>query len=438
MGIFYPEENDNPPVWDESTMVYKESWADTFDAALGGVIDEDLSASALFREDGFEKRNQALRDSDIDYRDYSDAYGNVDWDRVRDDTGDARFKRSGELQKEEEKFYADKRAYREGVFANGAGSAQFLGAMTGYMLDPVNVLTMPLAAPVATLRAAHGATQVIKALGKVALTEGAIGVGVESAIQIPVSQFKDDIGVDYGVKDALFAIGTAAVGQSILGTAFAGAARGIQGRLAQTTGNKVGLNAVLVKLRDDLPDTPEGKALKEQLSTQIDTLNNNPTRKIDRKKVGKLVDEVMTKTGKELDELEATIKGDSMGDRMMRSAIQAKRDLDDFVDELAEDGLPEDELMEAMEMAAIEFDKDLLQELETKIQEWEFKQPEVKPEGPEVKNPLESDEFVDQVTSGSLDEIPGIETFRKTFDEEQRHLDMIDEAISCNKGVEVE
>lgn len=147
---------------------------------------------------------------------------------------------------------AKRRAYREEVFEYGSGTAQFLGAMNAYMLDPVSIATMPIASATTTAKG-------LQAVGRVALKAGAIEGATEMAIQPFVYSHKHDIGAPYDWKDALLNISTAAIGASAL----SGSTQGIKEfiRSARVSAEAKGM--------------PEA----EYLSRMEDTLSENPLRK---------------------------------------------------------------------------------------------------------------------------------------------------------------
>jgi hypothetical protein len=88
-----------------------------------------------------------------------------------------------------------------------AGYATTMGAS---VLDPLNLVTLPLGA------GAGG-------LARIILTEAAIGAAVESVNQIGVSQWKQKLGRDYGAADIAESIAFASAGQGLLAGAFHGA-----------------------------------------------------------------------------------------------------------------------------------------------------------------------------------------------------------------------
>lgn len=109
------------------------------------------------------------------------------------------------------------------------GLADFVGSTGGLMTDPVNLASMVFGGG----GAAAGARSLLSRLMATASREAAIGAVAETAIQPQVMDFKRDIGVDYGVGDAVSNIAQAAVGGAVFGAGLdlvgAGVRPGIRG-----------------------------------------------------------------------------------------------------------------------------------------------------------------------------------------------------------------
>lgn len=235
------------------------SWDETFDAAVGGVFDEGLSVSTLLNREGYSQRQaiaRQMRADGFDFKPYTDEWGVIDYNRLAEDT-DAGIKTDRELFEERNDLLARRRAYSEDVIARGSGVAQFTGSMTGYMLDPINVATLPIGASASALRG----LSTVAAVRRVAMTEAAIAGLSEAAIQPLVFAHKNEIGSPYELDDALRAIGTAAMG----GAAFGGAVAGVAGFVRR-----------MAKL--DMPDAPEVRGARESLSRFAADLEANPRR----------------------------------------------------------------------------------------------------------------------------------------------------------------
>jgi hypothetical protein len=121
----------------------------------------------------------------------------------------------------ETKKLRQRREYAEDVIERGSGYAQFFGMATGFMLDPINIATLPIA----TAGVSAKGLGVLASAMNVAGREAALATSAELAIQPLVYNHKLDIESPYSVEEALMAIGGAAVGGALLG----GAAGGLAG-----------------------------------------------------------------------------------------------------------------------------------------------------------------------------------------------------------------
>ena len=156
------------------------SFGETFAASVGFVIDEEQSTSSMYNRESLTQRQTAVADlvSDgFDLNPYINQSGEIDYDRLS--TVAPSVLSNEELFNQRNELLAKRRAYSEDVKARGSGMAQFLGSMTGYMLDPVNVATLPIGASASVLRGLG----VMARVGRVAAIEGAVGLTAESLIQ---------------------------------------------------------------------------------------------------------------------------------------------------------------------------------------------------------------------------------------------------------------
>ena len=195
-------------------------WWDGYAASLGMVIDEEMSISSGLNREGWRNRHQKIRDLDIDLRPYTDRRGRVDYDTLASEYD---LKTDAQLEAERAQMLATRREYAQEVLENAPASAQFLGAMNGYLLDPISIATMPMAY---TVKGAQGLS-VLSRIGRTAAKAAAIEGATEAAIQGLVFDYKKSIDSPYSAEDAVTAIATAAAGASILG----GATEGISGYL---------------------------------------------------------------------------------------------------------------------------------------------------------------------------------------------------------------
>ena len=193
---------------------------ETMGSAFDFVIDEELSVSSLLNRQGYDDRNEQIfkmTNEGFDLKPYTDVTGEIDYDRISDDTG--LVKNNLELYNERTEILKKRRKENQDVVERGNGIAQFIGSMGGYMLDPINVATMGIGVGTAY----KGMSTLSRAL-MTGRNTAAIAVASESAIQPLVYKHKHDIGSPYEFNDALMAIGTTAIGAGLLGGAMGGVA----------------------------------------------------------------------------------------------------------------------------------------------------------------------------------------------------------------------
>jgi len=253
---------DNFTPYDHQKMQEAE-FSEVFDASLGYVIDEELSISTSLNREGWSQRkaiiDKMVESGELDnvdqYRPRS-GFKAIDYNKVAGDLKRDDIKTDDQLTTERNALLKSRRDYSQEVISRGSGTAQFLGAMNGYMLDPVNILTVGIATPAVTAKA-------ISIIGRAALTArnaAVIGGATEIGIQAFVYQHKQEIDSPYSAGDALANVAMAATGAGVIG--------GVTG----------GLSGWLRKVRetaDELPETPELKTAKESLQRQEDTLKGS-------------------------------------------------------------------------------------------------------------------------------------------------------------------
>lgn len=194
------------------------TFTESFSAGFDYAIDEGLSISSLLNRQGYEDRNQKLFDMTNDGFDlqlYTDDGGSIDYDRIAADTG--LIKSDRELYDERNEILRKRREVNEDVLARGNGIGQFLGSMSGYMLDPINIATLPIG-----LGTAYKGMSVLSNALMASRNAAAIGVASELAIQPLVYQHKHDINSPYEFSDAAIAVASVAAGSALIGGAVGG------------------------------------------------------------------------------------------------------------------------------------------------------------------------------------------------------------------------
>ena len=198
-------------------------FSEVFNASVGLAIDEGLSISGYLNNELYRERNQkinTLREEGFDVKKYSDRRGRIDHDRLSRDT-DNFIQTDAQLREQRNEKLRQRREYAEDVIERGSGYAQFFGMATGFMLDPINIATLPIA----TAGVSAKGLGVLASAMNVAGREAALATAAELAIQPLVYTHKLDIESPYSTEEALMAIGGAAIGGGLLG----GAAGGLAG-----------------------------------------------------------------------------------------------------------------------------------------------------------------------------------------------------------------
>jgi hypothetical protein len=204
-------------------------FSEVFNASVGLAIDEGLSISGYLNNELYRERNQkinTLREEGFDVKKYRDRKGRMDYDRLSRDTDDF-IQTDAVLREKRNEKLRQRREYAEDVIERGSGYAQFFGMATGFMLDPINIATLPIA----TAGVSAKGLGVLASAMNVAGREAALATSAELAIQPLVYNHKLDIESPYSVEEALMAIGGAAVGGALLG----GAAGGLAGYLRKVS-----------------------------------------------------------------------------------------------------------------------------------------------------------------------------------------------------------
>lgn len=230
---------------------------EVFDAAVGQVVDEEMSISAYLNMEEFDDRKRRVKqlaDDGLDINKYTSITGVIDYDRIARDTGQV--KTDEELFQRRNDLLAKRRQYREEVFERGNGMAQFFGMATGFMLDPINIATLP----VATAGVSIKSLGTLGAAMTVAKREAALAAASELGIQAFVYQHKHDINSPYSAGDAIANIAMAATGAAVVG--------GITGGLSGYFGR---VREAALENADIRPNSPEALAV-EQLQRMEDTI----------------------------------------------------------------------------------------------------------------------------------------------------------------------
>ena len=277
--------------------VARSKFGEVFGASVGQVFDEELSISNALNREGWAKRRKQVEElidaGKLDKQKYmtrglSGQGYKFDYDAAAQDFPEIPTSQS--LNKERNELLKKRREYAQDVIERGSGTAQFLGSMTGYMLDPISMATLPIATAGTTARGLQG-------IGQSALRAAALEGLAETGIQSFVYDHKQDIESPYDWKDALTNIATAATGAAVL----SGAGKGIAD-LLQSAKQK----------SETFPVSDDVEMASESIDRMLETLKDNPY-----KKEGMSTGELVNAEKQWLEELE--VKRREMNDSVARA-----------------------------------------------------------------------------------------------------------------------
>lgn len=261
--------------------VIEPEFSEVFAAGVGQTIDEELSISRFLNMEGFNQRKQRVKElgdsGQFNLQEYTSPVGDVNYDKIAKDFPDFNVKDDRTLFDERAQLLKQRREYSQDVFERGSGMAQFLGMANAFMLDPINIATMPIAT-------AGTATKSLTALGRaltVAKNEAGLAIAAEMMIQPLVYQHKHDINSPFEFSDALTNIATAATGAAVIGAA---------------TGGISGYFKAVREKASTQPLTDDAAAGLQSLARVEDDLNLNPERiNLDFKQLEKdFIEEIKT------------------------------------------------------------------------------------------------------------------------------------------------
>lgn len=244
-------------------------FGETFQAALGMSIDEDMSISGMLNREGWEQRRQLtaelIESGQVNRDDYTDRRGRFDYNRLADSGLSDAIKTDDVLRQERNDTLAKRREYAESVLERGNGMAQFLGMANAFVLDPINIATYPIA----TAGSAVKGLGAMARAGVVARNEAALAIVAETGIQALVYEHKQDIESPYTMLDAIQNITVGALGAAAVG----GAIGGISGyfrkaaKIAEGNPDLELQAAPLSRLADDLEQNPlrQGAKTEEEI-----------------------------------------------------------------------------------------------------------------------------------------------------------------------------
>ena len=217
------------------------TFGEVFSAKVGLIFDEELSISRYLNQEMFKERQNNVQtlisEGVVDPVKYEYNDGTFDYNKLSLDLDGTEYggmvKPDSILREERNEMLARRREYGESIISQGSGLAQFLGAATGYMLDPINIATMPLGTVAAAAKGLTAYNLALSAAGRTA----AITTGSEAAIQLGfVYNYKQEIDSPYSMENAYSAILAAGVGGAAIGAVqggLVGALRAAKERTAE-------------------------------------------------------------------------------------------------------------------------------------------------------------------------------------------------------------
>lgn len=214
----------------EDTHPVAPTWGETFAASVGFTIDEEMTISNGLNRDGWLQRKRLIEDKidagEIDREQYAiNQAVPFNYNQAAIDLNDPAIKTDDQLREERKEILRRRREYAQDVMERGSGLAQFLGAATAYMLDPLSIATLPIATTSVAAKSLGVLGKSLLVARNAAIVEGATELGIQAFVY----QNKHDIDSPYGWQDALTNIATAAGGAALLG----GTAQGISGYIGK-------------------------------------------------------------------------------------------------------------------------------------------------------------------------------------------------------------
>lgn len=187
------------------------SFGEVYTAAFRHAVNEEMSISGGLNREGYRQRQREVKRlidegkiTNVD--DYTNQMGELDY-HVLSQSFDT-IKSDEQLAEERNTFLAAEREKNQEVMERGSGVAQFLGYASAFVIDPINLATLPVSTAVT---GARSLSWIARGLS-VAKREGALSIATELAIQPLVYEHKKNIDSPYSWQDAVANIGIAAVG----------------------------------------------------------------------------------------------------------------------------------------------------------------------------------------------------------------------------------
>ena len=252
------------------------TWGEQWAATMSKTIDEETSISPYLNMGGWKDRDlrvQEMVEDGYDLSAYKRRDGTWDYDSIAKDFQGTGVATDGELWKARTEELADRRAYEEEL--DGPGTARFVGAMHGAMMDPINMGATVLAAPAAVMART---TSVLGAAARGFAVEGLINGAVEIPIQSVVNSYKQDIESPYSDNDVLMAIGGAVLLGGGVGAVTNGLGHAVRTAVAKRNSTYGGIIDEWRTNADVMEEMGADAADVKALRRAADQLAENPNR----------------------------------------------------------------------------------------------------------------------------------------------------------------
>lgn len=252
------------------------SFGEVWQTSLGQTIENDLSVSFALKEwlDGiYAERNKKIDgliangDMPAMYKEMvgdTVSYGEAAW-IARDKYG-LNIRTDDDVNAIIRDDLKRSKAYADDVFQRApwyTTPARFGGTIHGYMVDPINMAGMLIGLG----PEAKGASYLANAIRAGVKTAAIVG-GLETGIQASVYSWKNDVGIDYSVSDALKNIAAATGGAFVFGAGLK-----TVGQFAERTSAFLKSRRLSRLLAEGDPAAKEAKALLENKLLELQQLD---------------------------------------------------------------------------------------------------------------------------------------------------------------------
>lgn len=246
-------------------------FGEVYGAAVGQVFDEGLSISALLNREGEATRrmliDEKVRKGEIDREDprfITRERGSLNYSAIAHHLKDPSIKTDDQIREERNAMLKQRREYAQDVMARGSTTAQVLGGLTGFVLDPISIATVGIAAPLTAAKSLTVLGRAARTARNAAIIEGSIELGLQAFVY----DHKQEIDSPYDASDVLANVAMAATGAAVLG----GVAGGLSGWLDKVLKHSdtllpedevLAAQKYLIRMKENLEFAKKAEALPE-------------------------------------------------------------------------------------------------------------------------------------------------------------------------------